>query len=98
MEISAREFTDWQHDAVTTLVMRWLKSSREDLKEQMATGECIRATTEDTALEYTAWQARCEAYEDILSLTYVGLMDDLEFINEGEENVGGEDTTGSAGY
>lgn len=86
MKLKPQELLDWREHPTTAKIFALFKKIREELKEDLVSGEYSFPEADSTAMSHAKIIGQCSALERILNIEYE------DFINEGliqeeEENV-----------
>ena len=76
MALTKQEVIRWRDDPVTKEFINGLNVSRNDIFEHLASGGCLRDTTDGTAQELAGELGKLKAIDDTLRYTVEDLIDD----------------------
>lgn len=73
--ITNEEFTGWKATPITKFFLKYLQDYREDLKEELATGQLVSERADATAMKHAESIGMCSLILDILGLEYSAISE-----------------------
>jgi hypothetical protein len=73
--VTSEEFTSWKASTNTKFFLKYLQDLREELKEELATGELTKDRADSSAMKYAEYIGMCSAILGILNIEYADISE-----------------------